>query len=181
MMLAKEQFALFAFLTRILGCTRALDIGTFTGLSALAFAESVGPDGKVVTIDRSDEWSEIALRNWQRAGVADRIETRRGEAVDVLEELAAEGERFDVAFVDIDKARTQLYFEALLGLLNPGGLIMIDNTLWHGWVLDEERTDPDTSGMRDFNERLVVDPRVAAVIVPIGDGVTLIRRRGSVG
>lgn len=95
----------------------------------------------------------------------------------MLEDLTAAGERFDIVFVDVDKAHTQGYFEAVLGLMNPGGLMMIDNTLWHGWVLDDHRTDPDTAGMREFNVRLVADPRVEAVIVPLGDGLTLIRRR----
>lgn len=177
MMLAKEQYPLFGFLTRVLGCSRALDVGTFTGFSALAFAEAVGSRGKVVTIERSSRWAEIARRHWRKAGVTGRVDARHGEAGEVLQELAAAGERFDIVFVDVDKARIQTYFEAVLGLLEPHGLIMIDNTLWHGWVLDEHRTDADTAGMREFNERLVADPRVEAVMVPIGDGVTLIRRR----
>lgn len=177
MMLAKEQYALFRFLCALLKCRQALDVGTFTGLSALAFAEGMGPEGRVVTIDRSAAWLEIARRHWVAAGVVDRIDVREGEAVDVLRGLASShAGRFDIAFLDVDKAGVQTYFDATLALLAPRGLILVDNTLWHGWVLDARRQDPDTEGMRRFNARVASDPGLDAVLLPIGDGVSLIRR-----
>ena len=177
MMLAKEQYPLFRFLAGLLECKRALDVGTFTGLSALAFADGMGPDGRVVTIDRDAEWVVMARKCWVAAGVGARIDARVGEARDVLRELETHpGERFDIVFLDVDKARVAEYFEAALKLLTPSGLIMVDNTLWHGWVLDRTRTDPDTEGMRAFNDRIAGDERFEAVVLPIADGLTLIRR-----
>jgi predicted O-methyltransferase YrrM len=177
MMLAKEQYALFHFLCGLLRCRRALDIGTFTGMSALAFAAGMGPDGRVVTIDRTRAWLDIAQRHWHALGVADRVDARIGEAAAVLRDLAATPEqRFDIAFLDVDKARVQEYFDATLELMRPQGLILVDNTLWHGWVLDNAHEDPDTTGMRAFNEQVARDARVEVVILPVGDGLSLIRR-----
>jgi len=179
MMIAKEQFALFRFLAEFAGCRRALDIGTFTGLSAMAFAEGMGPTGRVTTIDRNPDWLEIARRHWTAARVDDRIDVRTGEASEILADLVARAARFDVVFIDVEKARVVEYFELALELLQPGGLIMVDNALWHGWVMDQARTDADTSGMRTFNDRIATDPKVQATLVPIADGIWLIRRRGS--
>jgi predicted O-methyltransferase YrrM len=178
MMLAKEQYALFRFLATHLRCRRALDLGTFTGLSALAFAEGVGSEGRVVTVDRDPTWLDIARSHWRAAGCETRIDARVGEAIDVLAQLAGEpDQRFDIAFIDIDKARVSEYVEMTLGILNPGGLVMVDNVLWHGWVLDPARDDADTAGMRRFNDAITSDPRVETVLLPIADGMTLIRRR----
>jgi predicted O-methyltransferase YrrM len=178
MMLAKEEYALLRFLAGALGCTRALDVGTFTGLSALAFAEGMGPDGRVVSIDRHREWVEIAKRHWKSAGVLDRIDVRQGEAIDVLAELAGASEDlFDIVFLDVDKARIHDYFRATLDLLSPKGVVIVDNTVWHGWVLEPGRRDPDTEGLRKFNEAIARDPTLEVVLLPVGDGLTLIRRR----
>ncbi len=177
MMLGKEQYAFFRFLAGLLGCRRALDVGTFTGLSALAFADGMGPEGKVVTIDRNQTWVELARKHWITAGAGGRIDARVGEAIDLLAQLAKAGERFDIAFLDVDKARIQEYFDRTLALLAPRGLLLIDNALWHGWVLDERRTDADTRGMRDFNDRLVRDARFEVSLLPLADGLTLVRRR----
>jgi caffeoyl-CoA O-methyltransferase len=177
MMLGKEQFALFRFLCGLLGCRRALDVGTFTGMSALAFALGVGPEGKVVTIDRSAAWLPIARRHWQAAGVAARIEAREGEAVDVLRDLvAARAAPFDIAFIDVDKARVAQYVDLTLSLLAPRGVVIVDNVLWHGWVLDATKQDADTQGMRDFTRAVTSDARLEVVVVPIADGMSLIRR-----
>jgi caffeoyl-CoA O-methyltransferase len=173
MMLAKEQYALLQFLVR--GCRVALDLGTFTGLSALALAKGM-PDGRVVTVDRSTEWAPIAERHWRAAAVRDRIDARHAEADDVLAELAASGTQVDFAFVDLDKRGLVRYADALLPLLGPDGVLAVDNTLWHRWVLDPARTDPDTEGVRRFNERVTQDRSLEAVMLPIGDGMTLVRR-----
>lgn len=178
MMLGKEQFALFRFLCGLLGCRRALDVGTFTGMSALAFALGVGEHGQVVTIDRSAAWLPIARRHWQSAGVAGRIDARQGEAVDVLRDLAAARTApFDIAFIDVDKARVREYVDLTLSLLAPRGLLIVDNVLWHGWVLDATKQDSDTQGMRRFNQDIASETSVEAVVVPIADGITLVRRR----
>jgi predicted O-methyltransferase YrrM len=174
MMLAKEQYALLKFLVR--GCRVALDLGTFTGLSALALAEGMG-HGQVITADRSGEWASIAERHWRAAGVRDRIDVRRGDVDHVLAELAAARVQVDFAFIDVDKAGTQRYAEAVVGMLRSTGVLAVDNTLWHGWVLDPARTDADTEGVRRFNEWVAQDDRLEAVMVPIADGMTLVRRR----
>ena len=177
MMLGKEQFALFRFLCGLLDCRRALDVGTFTGMSALAFALGVGPEGRVVTIDRSAAWLPIARRHWESAGVSQRIEVREGEALDVLRDLAAAGVApFDIAFIDVDKARVAEYVDLTLALLAPRGLVIVDNVLWHGWVLDDAKQDADTQGMRNFTRAVTRDVRVEVVVVPIADGMSLIRR-----
>jgi caffeoyl-CoA O-methyltransferase len=179
MMLAKEQYSLYRFLCSLLGCRNALDVGTFTGMSALAFAQGMGPDGRVVTIDRTPEWTHIGRRHWTAIGVSDRIEVRLGEASDILRDLATtHAGLFDIAFLDVDKARVQEYFDAVLKLLAPRGLVLVDNTLWHGWILDDARADPDTEGMRRFNAYVMHDPSLEVVLVPIGDGLSLIRRAG---
>jgi predicted O-methyltransferase YrrM len=179
MMLGKEQYTLFTFLARLTRSRRALDVGTFTGLSALAFAQGMGPDGRVVSIDRNPAWIDFARRHWSAAGVGERIETRVGEALELLQALETAPEQcFDLVFLDVDKAHIQDYFEEALRVLRPSGLIMVDNTFWHGWVLDPQRTDADTRGMRDFNARIARDPRVEVAMLPIADGLSLIRRRG---
>ena len=179
MMIAKEQYAFFRVLAGMPGCRNVLDVGTFTGLSALAFADGMVRGGRVVTIDRNAAWADIARTHWTAAGVADRIDVRIGEAIDVLAALAAHAEtRFDLIFLDVDKARVPEYFELALALLAPGGLVMVDNALWHGWVRDPARNDADTQGMREFNDRIGSDGRVDAALLPIADGLWLIRRRG---
>jgi predicted O-methyltransferase YrrM len=174
MMLAKEQYAFLRFLAH--GCRLALDLGTFTGLSALALAEAM-PEGRVITIDRSRQWTSIAERHWRDAGVRDRIDARCAEVDDVLAELAAGQTKIDLAFVDVDKAGMSRYAEAVLDLLGPDGVLVVDNTLWHGWVFDADRNDANTEGVRRFNRFIECDPRLEACMLPIADGVTLVRRR----
>jgi predicted O-methyltransferase YrrM len=176
MMLAKEEYALLRFLAGALRCRRALDVGTFTGLSALALADGMGPGGRVLSIDRDARWVEIARRHWRSAGVDSRIDVRLGEAADVLRDLPSD-EKFDVVFLDVDKAGLTRYLQRALELLAPGGVVAIDNTLWHGWVLDAQRTDADTRGVRAVNALIAGDPGLEAVLLPVGDGLTLVRRR----
>lgn len=176
MMLAREQYPLFRFLAGLLGCRRALDVGTFTGLSAMAFAEGMGPEGRVTTIDRNAAWVEIARRHWKAAGVSERIDTRIGEAANILSGLAAEDPRFDIVFLDVDKARVDDYFDLALAVLAPRGLVIIDNSFWHRWILDPARDDADTVGMRRFTERISKDAHFESVVVPVADGMTLVRR-----
>lgn len=175
MMLAREQYAFMRFLSAFGRCRRALDIGTFTGLSAQALAEGMGRDGKVVTIERDSAWLEIARRHWTAAGVIDRIEVHVGEAIDILGEMSGTG-KFDIVFLDADKENISAYFERSLDLLSEDGIILVDNALWHGWVMDETRTDADTQGMQQFNEKVVHDARIETVLLPIADGLMMIRR-----
>ncbi|MBX3551688.1 MAG: O-methyltransferase [Pseudolabrys sp.] len=179
MMLAREQYALFRFLAAPLRWRRVLDIGTFTGLSAQAFAEGMASSaGRVVTIDRDRGWLDIARRHWTAAGVADRIDVLTGEALPMLRGLSdAPDLLFDFIFIDADKALVRDYVDEALRLLAPGGLIGVDNALWHGWVMDENHRDTDTDGMRAFNDRMAQDTRIETVMLPIADGLTLIRRR----
>ena len=164
MMLAREQYALFRFLAAHLGWRRVLDIGTFTGLSAQAFAEGMASaSGRVVTIDRDRAWLDIARRHWTAAGVADRIEVVTGEALPTLRGLS---DAPDLLFDFIFKMSRAL-----------SALIRVDNALWHGWVMDENHRDADTDGMRTFNDRMAQDSRIETVMLPIADGLTLIRRR----
>ena len=178
MMLGKEQFALFRFLCGATGARRALDIGTFTGMSALAFAQGVGPAGRVVTVDRTDAWLPIARKHWNAAGVASRIEMRIGEALAVLHALRdTRAQPFDIVFIDVDKARVREYFELAFALLAPNGVVIVDNALWHGWVLDDTHSDADTTGMRGFNRAIAADARFESAVLPMADGMVLLRRR----
>jgi predicted O-methyltransferase YrrM len=178
MMLGKEQYAFFRLLCGMIGARRALDLGTFTGMSAMAFAAGTGPGGSVVTIDRSDAWLPLARQHWRASGVDARIDARTGEAIDILRELrAGRAAPFDIVFIDVDKARVQEYVELSLDLLAPNGVVIVDNAIWHGWVLDDGHQDADTAGMRAFNRSIAADPRVECALLPIADGMMLLRRR----
>jgi caffeoyl-CoA O-methyltransferase len=181
MQIGDDQAVLMEMLARAMGARRAIEIGTFTGYSALALARGMGPDGRLICCDVSEEWTAIAREHWERAGVADRIDLRVGPGLDTLRALPA-GEQFDLAFVDADKTGYLGYYEELLPRLRPGGLLLVDNTLWGGRVLDPdagspEEADDDTRAIRGFNDRVASDPRVLVVLLPIGDGVTVIQRR----
>jgi caffeoyl-CoA O-methyltransferase len=175
MQIGDDQAALMEMMARAMGARRAVEIGTFTGYSALALARGMGPEGRLLCCDVSEEWTAIAREHWERAGVADRIDLRIGPGLDTLRSLPAE-EQFDLAFVDADKAGYSAYYEQLLPRLRPGGLILVDNTLWGGRVLDPEAEDEDTLAIRAFNEWVAADPRVQTVVLPIGDGVTVIQK-----
>ena len=179
MQISPEQGALMAMLVGLMGARRCLEVGTFTGYSALSVALALPADGRLVCCDLSREWTDVARRYWDSAGVADRIELRIGPAIDTLDALLAEGDAdsFDFAFIDADKPNYDGYYERALRLVRPGGVIAIDNVLWSGAVIDPEDDTPDTRAIRALNDKIAGDERVDAVLVPIGDGLTLARRR----
>ncbi|OOG25173.1 SAM-dependent methyltransferase [Thioalkalivibrio denitrificans] len=179
MQIAPEQAQFMQLLIGLGGARRCLEIGTFTGYSSLAMALSLPADGEVVTCDLSEEWTAMARRFWEAAGVDSRIRLELGPAEDTLNRLVSEGEsgRFDFAFIDADKAGYATYYDLCLRLLRPGGLIAVDNTLWGGSVADPSVTDSDTLAIREFNRMLRDDPRIDLSLVPIGDGLSLARKR----
>jgi predicted O-methyltransferase YrrM len=178
MQIGADEAALLALLVRMLGARRAVEIGTFTGYSALAIASALPADGRLVCCDVSREWTGIGQRYWTEAGVAARIDLRIAPAADTLAALVREGAgTYDFAFVDADKAGYDLYYEQALRLLREGGLVAIDNTLWSGWVVDAARSDEDTAALRALNRKIHGDARVEMCLLSIGDGLTLARKR----
>jgi caffeoyl-CoA O-methyltransferase len=170
------QGAFMELLVRVSGARRAVEVGTFTGYSALCIARALPDDGTLLCCDVSEEWTQIARRYWARAGVARKIELRLAPALATLRALPAH-EPIDLAFIDADKANYGAYYDELLPRLRPGGLLLVDNTLWYGRVLDAGVRDEDTAAIRAFNDRAAADPRVECVLLPIGDGLTLLRKR----
>lgn len=179
MQISPEQGAFMAQLVRIIGARRTIEVGTFTGYSALVVAEALPDDGRIIACDVSEEWTSIGRDFWQRAGVADKIDLRIAPAVETLDALLDAGEAgtFDFAFIDADKSSYDAYFERCLTLLRSGGVIGIDNVLWGGAVVDEARQDEDTVAIRALNAKVHDDDRVDAMIMPIGDGLTLAIKR----
>jgi caffeoyl-CoA O-methyltransferase len=175
MQIGDDQAVLLEILARATGARRAVEIGTFTGYSSLALARGMGPDGRLLCLDVSEEWTAIARAAWEKAGVADRIELRIGPALDTLRDLPTV--LFDLAFVDADKTNYSAYVEELVPRIRPGGLLLVDNTLWSGAVLDDKDETDDTVAIRAVNELIAADSRVRVVILPIGDGLTLATRR----
>ena len=175
MQISPEQGAFMALLARLLGARRAVEVGTFTGYSALVVAEALPADGRLVACDVSEEWTAIGRPFWERAGVAHKIDLRLRPAVETLDALLADGQSgaFDFAFIDADKANYDAYYERCLRLLRPGGVVGIDNVLWGGRVADAAVTDQDTAAIRALNAKVRDDARVHATMVPIGDGFTL--------
>lgn len=176
MQIAPEQGALLTLLARAIGARRALEVGTFTGYSALCIARGLPADGRLLCCDVSEEWTAIARRYWARAGLAERIELRLGPAAETLAALPA-APAFDLAFLDADKGGYPAYYEAILPRLRPGGLLLVDNVLWFGRVADPAADDEATGQIRAFNAKVAGDPRVEAVMLPVGDGLTLVRKR----
>jgi caffeoyl-CoA O-methyltransferase len=176
MQISPEQSGFLALITRVTGACRAVEVGTFTGLSALSVARALPDDGRLLCCDVSEEWTSIAQGYWAKAGVDHKIELRIGPALDTLRALPLE-ESFDLAFIDADKSNYATYYAELLPRVRTDGLIMIDNTLWSGRVLDDTADDADTLAIRALNDALVVDERVEVVLLPISDGLTLVRKR----
>ncbi|MGH8042504.1 MAG: O-methyltransferase [Rudaea sp.] len=179
MQIGPDQAALLALLVRSIGARRCIEIGTFTGMSALAVAAALPEDGKLVCCDISAEWTAIARRYWAEAGVAARIDLRLAPALETLRTLAADGgaASYDFAFIDADKSAYSAYFEACLQLLRPGGVIALDNMLWSGRVADANAHDADTDAIRALNAKIHADHRVDATLLTVGDGVMLARKR----
>jgi caffeoyl-CoA O-methyltransferase len=176
MQIAPEQGAFMTLLARAVGARRAVEVGTFTGYSALCIARGLPDDGRLLTCDVNQEWTSIARRYWEKAGVSHKIELRIGPALGTLRALPEEPE-LDLAFIDADKQEYIAYFEELLKRLRPNGVILVDNVLWDGHVADPEVKDEQTLAIRDFNDHVARDPRVECVMLPIADGLTLLRKR----
>lgn len=179
MQVMAEEGQLLTLLAGLTPARRILEIGTFTGYSTLCLARALAPGGRVVTCDLTDRWPQIGADHWRRAGVADRIDLRIGDATDTLKFLVAEegSGSFDFVFIDADKQRYADYYESALTLIGDSGLIVVDNTLFFGRVVDPEARDADTEAIRAFNTLVHEDPRVDMSLVPMADGITLIRRR----
>lgn len=179
MQISPEEASMLQFLARAIGARRAIELGTFTGYSALAVAMVLPRDGKLIACDVSDEWTRIGRPFWKEAGVADRIDLRLAPAVETLRELLRDGqaETFDFAFIDADKQAYDTYYELVLQLLRRGGVAVLDNMLWSGLVADEANSDPDTRTLRQLNLKIRDDQRVDAALVAMRDGVQLVRKR----
>ncbi len=177
MQIAAEQGAFMAMLVKLMGARRIVEIGTFTGYSALAMA--LAGEARITAADVSEVWTAIARKYWKKAGVAGRIELLLKPGVDVIRDLLAAGEagRFDLMFIDADKPSYDIYYEGGLKLLRAGGVILIDNVLWGGDVADPAKTDADTIAIRALNAKIAGDARVDLAMVPIGDGLTIARKR----
>lgn len=174
MQIAPEQGAFMTLLARLIGARRAVEIGTFTGYSALCLARGLPDDGRLLCCDVSEEWTSVGRPYWEKAGVAHKIELRIGPAIETLRAQPRE-RAIDLAFIDADKPGYAGYFEELLPRMRPGGVILVDNVLWMGSVIDPGNTSPDAQAIRAFNDQVAADPRVETVMLPISDGLTLIR------
>ena len=178
MQVAPDQAQFMAMLVALMGARQVVEVGVYTGYSALCMALALPPDGRLVACDVSTEWTAVARRYWEQAGVAGRVDLRIAPALETLDALRAEGREgtFDLAFIDADKREYADYYERLLVLLRPGGLILVDNVLWDGSVIDPARKDEDTEAIRAFNLRLRDDARVELSMIAVGDGLTLARK-----
>jgi predicted O-methyltransferase YrrM len=178
MQISPEQGQLMALLVQLMGAKKTLEIGVFTGYSALAVALVLPVDGKVIACDISEEYTAIAKDFWKKAGVSEKIDLRIAPALETLDQLISEEtESFDLAFIDADKRNYENYYERALTLLRPGGLILIDNVLWSGKVTDPTITDKQTQAIRDFNQKLHQDSRISLSSIAIADGLTLALKR----
>ena len=179
MQIAPEQGALLQMLVRLIGARRCIEVGTFTGYSSLAVALALPDDGRITACDVSEEWTQIARRYWSEAGIAGKIDLRLAPAGETLDALIAGGGTgaFDFAFIDADKTGYDAYYERLLQLLRPGGLIVFDNVLWGGSVADPADRSADTEALRALNAKLATDQRIDLCMVPVGDGFSLCRKR----
>lgn len=178
MQISADQGQFMALLAQLVNAQKVIEVGTFTGYSALAVAQVLPEHGQIIACDVSEEWTSIAKRYWQQAGVSHKIDLRLAPAAETLTNLIEQGENdtFDFAFIDADKQNQQKYYELCFQLMRPGGLIAIDNVLWGGSVADPKNHEADTQAIRTFNQFLHQDTRVDISLVPIGDGLTLARK-----
>ncbi|MGW7693492.1 class I SAM-dependent methyltransferase [Streptomyces asiaticus] len=179
MQVMAEEGQFLAFLVAATGVSDVLEIGTFTGYSTLCMARALPRDGRIVTCDITDRWPEIGAEYWRRAGISERIDVRVGPATETLEKMLADGcsGSFGLIFIDADKANYPRYYESALRLVRPGGLVVVDNTLFSGRVIDSLADDADTAGVREVNAMIRDDQRVDVSMLPMADGITLVRRR----
>lgn len=179
MQIGPEQGQFMRLLIELIGARRTLEVGTFTGYSALSVALALPPDGQLIACDISEEFTAVGRPYWAEAGVADKIDLRLGPAVETLDGLIAQGESgtFDFIFIDADKENYDAYYERGLTLIRTGGLIAVDNVLWNGAVADALRQEPETQSIRALNHKILDDERVSISLVPIGDGLMLARKR----
>ena len=176
MQIAPEQGAFMTLFTLAVGARKAIEVGTFTGYSALCIARGLPADGHLLCCDVSEEWTAIGRKAWEQAGVADRIELRIAPAIETLRALPKDA-NVDLAFIDADKPSYASYFEELVPRLRPGGVIMVDNVLWAGTVVDDAAQDDNVQAIRAFNDMVAADERVDAAMIPLGDGITFLRKR----
>jgi caffeoyl-CoA O-methyltransferase len=176
MQIAPEQGAFMTILTRLVGARRAVEVGTFTGYSSISIARGLPDDGHLLCCDVNEEWTSIARRYWERAGLTHKIELRLAPAAETLQALPDE-EQFDLAFIDADKPGYPIYYREILRRLQPNGVILVDNTLWGGRIGDLSVTDEQTRTLRVFNDQVASDPRVDCVQLTLGDGLTVLRKR----
>lgn len=175
MMISEEQGILLRMLVAAVAPKLVVEVGTFTGYSALCMAQALPKGGRVLCCDVNDEWTSVGKPYWRRADVADRIDLRIAPALETINGLPA-NEEVDFAFLDADKCNYVQYFEAIVPKLRTNGLIAADNVLWHNWSMDAHNQDPETVGIREFNEHVLRDGRVETVMLHVGDGLTLIRK-----
>ena len=177
--ISPEQGQFMALLVELIGARKIVEVGTFTGYSAMWMSKAMGENGRIVCLDVSEEFTSIAKKHWAQAGISDRIDLRLAPAADSMRAMIAAGEsgQYDFAFIDADKTGYDTYYESALTLLRPGGLIGIDNVLWSGAVADPSDQSADTKALRALNEKICKDARVTVSLVPIGDGLTLARKR----
>jgi caffeoyl-CoA O-methyltransferase len=180
MQISADQGQFMALQLKLMQAKRVIEIGTFTGYSALVMALALPSDGRLVACDTNEEWTAIAQRYWDQAGITHKINLQLGPALKTLQKLLEKGEeeQFDAAFIDADKVNLRNYYEKCLQLVRPGGLIMIDNVLWGGEVIDTSNQSADTRAIRELNTYIYNDERVDISLVPIGDGLTLARKHG---
>ena len=176
MQVAPEQGAFLTLVTKLIGARRAIEVGTFTGYSSLCIARGLPADGELLCCDVSEEWTAIGRRHWEKAGVADRIRLEIAPAADTLRALP-DDPAFDLAFIDADKTGYRTYYEEILKRLRPGGLVLVDNVLWAGSVIDPTNQSDDTVAIREFNDFVAQDERVDCAMIPLSDGLTLLRKR----
>jgi predicted O-methyltransferase YrrM len=176
MQIAPEQGAFMTILTRLVGARRAVEVGTFTGYSALCIARGLPDDGRLLCLDVSEEWTSVGRRYWERAGVASKIDLQLGPAAESLRALPRE-EQFDLAFIDADKPNYPVYWEEVLARLRPNGVVLVDNVLWGGRVFEPDADDDNTKAIKAFNDLVASDDRVDVVMLPLSDGLTVARKR----